>query len=96
MQNSALLTLCLAAMLLTGCTGAFEPFQRPGNWSMTGAARENTAQQVANPSDLFNGQSATNSNGVAASAAVDKALGGSTGNAAGLEATPQPIVQTGS
>ncbi len=96
MRVSAYFSLCLVALLLAGCAGALDPYQRPGNWSMTGAARENTAQQVANPSDLFNGQSAPTSSGVAASGAIDKALGGSAGTAAGLEATPQPIVQAGS
>ncbi len=96
MRISAVLSLYVVALLLAGCTGALEPFQRPGNWSMTGAARENIAQQVANPSDLYSGESSTTTNGVAASAAIDKALGGSAGNAAGLETAPQPIVQAGS
>ena len=96
MRISVSISLCLVAFLLAGCTGALDPYQRPGNWSMTGAARENTAQQVANPSDLYSGQSSPTANGVAASGAIDKALGGSAGTAAGLEATPQPIVQAGS
>jgi hypothetical protein len=76
---------------LSGCEGAFDPFQRPGNWSATGAANEDIAQQVAAPSDLISGRSNPNANGVAASAALDKALGpNGTGTAAGLQ-TPAQI-----
>jgi len=77
-----LLTLCLA-----GCYP--DPFQNPGDWSMTGASRKNIAVQVATPSQLIRGQQDSGSNGVAASAAIDKALGGAAGTAAGLQ-TPPP------
>jgi type IV pilus biogenesis protein CpaD/CtpE len=55
---------------------------------MTGALHKNIAIQAANPSDLISGQSVGASNGVAASAAIDKALGGPAGTAAGLQAPP--------
>ncbi len=85
---------CLTLLTLTGCVGAFDPFQRPGNWSATGASNETIAQQVANPSDLISGQSEATSNGVAASAAIDKALGANgAGTAAGLQ-TPTTITNT--
>jgi hypothetical protein len=87
------LGLAGALLLLAGCT---DPFQQPQNWSMTGAGRENTALQVADPSDLFTGKSSPTSNGVAASAGIDKALGGAAGSAAGLQTAPQPIAQAGS
>jgi type IV pilus biogenesis protein CpaD/CtpE len=93
MQVVNFLGLAAAVMLLAGCT---DPFQRPEDWSMTGAARENTALQVAQPSDLFNGKSSPTSNGVAASAAIDKAVGGAAGTATGLQTAPQPIAQAGS
>ena len=66
---------CVTLLTLTGCVGAFDPFQRPGNWAETGAANETIAQQAANPSDLISGRSDPLSNGIAASAAIDKALG---------------------
>jgi hypothetical protein len=75
------LTVCLA-----GCYP--DPFQNPGDWSMTGASRKNTAAQVETPSQLINGQQESGSNGVAASAAIDKALGGPAGTAAGLQTPP--------
>ena len=82
---------CVTLLTLTGCVGAFDPFQRPGNWAETGAANETIAQQVANPSDLISGRSDPLTNGVAASAAVDKALGANgAGTAAGLQ-TPTTI-----
>ena len=59
---------CVTLLTLTGCVGAFDPFQRPGNWAATGASNETIAQQVANPSDLISGQSDPLTNGVAASA----------------------------
>jgi hypothetical protein len=81
---------CVTLLTLTGCVGAFDPFQRPGQWAETGASNETIAQQAANPSDLISGQSESTSNGVAASAAIDKALGANgTGTAAGLQTTTQ-------
>lgn len=80
-----LLVLCMA---LSGCY--LDPYQNPNDWSMTGASRKNIAAQAAYPSDLIQGQSEPESNGVAASAAIDKALGGPAGTAAGLQ-TPPPI-----
>jgi len=86
--------LCLAMLGLSGCAGAFDPFQRPGDWAETGAARKTIAEQAANPSDLISGQSDSLSNGVAASAAIDKALGPKgAGTAAGLQ-TPAVIKNT--
>ncbi len=85
--------LCAAAMLaLSGCAGAFDPFQRPGNWAETGAANETIAQQAANPADLISGQGESTSNGVAASAAIDKAMGANgAGTAAGLQTPATPV-----
>ena len=85
---------CVTLLTLTGCVGAFDPFQRPGNWAETGAANETIAQQAANPSDLISGRSDPLSNGIAASAAIDKALGpAGSGTAAGLQ-TPATITNT--
>lgn len=76
-------------ILLIGLAGCYaDPFQNPGDWSMTGASRKNTAVQVATPSQLISGQPGDSSNGVAASAAIDKALGGPAGTAAGLQTAP--------
>jgi hypothetical protein len=82
---------------LSGCV--LDPFQRPGTWSMTGASREDIAQQAANPADLISGRSEPSSNGVAAVAGVDKALGANgAGTAAGLQTPVSPtsvFVSTG-
>jgi type IV pilus biogenesis protein CpaD/CtpE len=86
MRISAVLLLSMASIALTGCYP--DPFQNPSDWSMTGATRKNLAAQAANPSDLIEGRSELNSNGVAASAAIDKALGGAAGTAAGLQTPP--------
>ena len=75
MRRAAFFAFCAILLTLSGCEGAFDPFQRPGNWSATGAANETIAQQVAVPSDLISGRGNPYSNGVAASAALDKALG---------------------
>ncbi len=73
---------------LAGCYA--DPYQNPKNWAMNGAPRKDVAVQSAVPSQLIAGQGDDNSNGVAASAAIDKALGGAAGTAAGLQ-TPPPI-----
>ena len=94
MPRFTLRVLCLAMLGLSGCTGAFDPYQRPGNWALTGASNETIAQQAANPADLISGQSSPTSNGIAASAAIDKALGaGGAGTATGLQ-TPAVITNT--
>lgn len=80
------LQLVAMTFALAGCYA--DPFQNPGNWSMTGASRKNIAVQTATPSQLISGQQADGSNGVAASAAIDKALGGPAGTAAGLQTPP--------
>ncbi len=83
MRSWDLFLLSILALPLTGCYP--DPYQNPGNWSMTGASRKNIVQQAANPADLLSGRSNPYSNGVAASAAVDQALGGAAGTAAGLQ-----------
>ena len=79
----AILVLALA---LAGCY--LNPYQNPNDWSLSGASRRNIAVQTANPSDLIMGRSDPLANGVAASAGVDKALGGAAGTAAGLQTPP--------
>lgn len=99
MRATVFFVLCVMVLGLTGCVGAFDPFQRPGDWAATGASGKNVALQVANPGDLISGQSEATSNGVAASAAIDKALGANgAGTAAGLQTvtTPQSIAVSGS
>jgi hypothetical protein len=95
MRRAAFFAFCAILLTLSGCEGAFDPFQRPGNWVATGAANETIAQQVAVPSDLISGRGNPNTNGVAASAALDKALGpGGVGTAAGLQTPEQITVQS--
>jgi hypothetical protein len=91
MRTPALFLLALASLALTGCEGALDPFQQPYNWAMTGAARQNLAVQAATPAELISGQSSPTSNGVAASAGIDKALGGAAGTAAGLQTAPPAL-----
>jgi hypothetical protein len=78
-------------LLMVGLAGCYaDPYANPGDWSMTGATRKNVAIQAATPSQLIAGQPGGSSNGVAASAAIDKALGGAAGTAAGLQTAPPP------
>lgn len=73
---------------LTGCQGAFNPYNRPGDWSENGAANETIAQQVAQKSDLISGQSEPGVNGVIAVGGVEQATSG--GTAAGIQTTIKP------
>jgi len=86
MRRSTLLLLAIAGIGLTGCYP--DPFQNPADWSMNGGPRENLAQQAADPSELLQGHGDNMSNGVAAAAGVDTAIGGATGTAAGLQKAP--------
>jgi hypothetical protein len=83
MPRPAFFPFLVLSLGLTGCY--LDPYQNPNDWSMTGASDKNIAAQAANPSDLISGKSNLYSNGVAASAAIDKALGGAAGTAAGLQ-----------
>lgn len=79
-MRSKLFLLCSMALLtLSGCQGAFDPFNRPGDWSATGASRRATALQAANQSDLIQGQSEPGSNGVLAVGGIQKATTDGTG-----------------
>jgi len=84
-----------AAVLCLGLTGCYlEPFQNPGSWAPTGASNEDLAMQAANKDDLLTGRSEPGSQGVAAAAGVDVAVGGSGGTAAGLQKPPKEITFT--
>jgi len=81
-----------AAVICLGLTGCYaEPFQNPGDWAPTGAAREDLAMQAANKDDLLAGRSEPGSQGVAAAAGVDAAIGGANGSASGLQKPPAAI-----
>jgi hypothetical protein len=84
-----ILLLASATLGLSGCYA--DPFTDPRKWSMTAAPRENTAVEAANPADLIVGHGDATSNGVAASAGIDKALGGPAGTAAGLQTAPPAL-----
>lgn len=88
MRSLGFFVLCLGVLSLSGCVGAFDPFQRPGDWSATGASNANIAQQAADKGDLIQGRSQPGSNGVAAVAGVEKAMAG--GTAKGLQTEEQP------
>ena len=94
MRSALFFSFCVVLLTLTGCQGAFNPFNRPGNWSATGAANETIAQQVANKSDLLQGRSEPGSNGIAAVAGVEKAMSG--GTASGLQTTLSPTSSSAS
>jgi hypothetical protein len=66
MKRSAIMLLTLAAFGLTACQGAFDPWQRPGDWQVTGAANETIAQQAANKGDLIKGTDSPTTSGAAA------------------------------
>jgi len=94
MRSALFFSFCVMVLTLSGCAGAFDPFQRPGNWTATGAGNEATAQQVANKSDLLYGQSEPGSNGIAAVAGVEKTMTG--GTATGLQTTLTPTASSAS
>jgi len=94
MRSALFFSLCVVVLSLSGCEGAFNPFNRPGNWSETGAVNETIAQQAANKSDLLQGQSEPGSNGIAAVAGVEKAMTG--GTASGLQTTLAPTSSSAS
>ncbi len=88
MRSSILLFSCAALLALSGCQGAFNPFNRPGDWSATGASQEALAQQVANKSDLISGQSEPGSNGIIAVGGIEKAT--TDGTASGIQTALTP------
>lgn len=82
--------LGIICVSLTGCYP--DQFENPAQWSMDGAPRENTALMVADKSELIQGHGTpAGSNGVAAAAGVDLAIGGPAGTAAGLQKAPQAL-----
>jgi len=83
----------LLLLAFSGCASPFDPYGRPGNWVNTGATNADLAQQIANPADLIKGQSEPSSNGIAATAGLDKALSG--GSAAGLQTTAVVVSAAG-
>jgi hypothetical protein len=86
------LVVLLGAMCvsLAGCYP--DQFENPAQWSMNGSERENTALMTADKSELIQGHGTpAASNGVAAAAAVDVAIGGTAGNASGLQKPPPAI-----
>ena len=94
MRSALFFSFCVVVLTLSGCTGAFDPFKRPGNWSETGAANEALAQQAAYKSDLLQGRSEPGSNGIAAVAGVEKAMSG--GTASGLQTAVTPTASSAS
>jgi len=93
MRFPSLAILLVSALVLSGCVGPLDPdpFHRPGNWSMNAAPLENTATQVSDKSDLLQGKSDPSSDGIAAAAGVDQAIGGAAGSAAGLQKPPAAL-----
>ncbi len=94
MRPRDFIILGAAALGLAGCYG--DPFENPGDWSASNAPQENLNAQVANKADLISGHGNAYGNGVAASAAIDKALGQPAGTAAGLQTPPPALSSIGS
>jgi hypothetical protein len=85
MRSALFLGLCVGVLSLSGCAGAFDPYQRPGNWALTGASNETIAQQAADKGDLIQGRSEPGTNGDIAVQGIEKARTG--GTEAGLQTT---------
>ncbi len=94
MRARDFLILTAAALGLAGCYA--DPFQNPAQWSASNAAQDNLNAQVVTKSDLISGHGEATSNGVAASAGIDKALGQPAGTAAGLQTPPPALSSVGS
>jgi len=95
MRQFLLVLLGAICVSLAGCYP--DQYQNPAQWSMTGAAREDTALMTADKSELIQGHGTpATSNGVAAAAAVDVAIGGTSNSAAGLQKPPTAITFTSS
>jgi hypothetical protein len=94
MRSLTFFCLCTGVLSLSGCAGAFDPYQRPGNWSLTGAPTEIIAQQADNKADLIQGQSEPGTSGVVAVAGVQKAM--TNGTATGLQTIVTPTAPGGS
>ena len=56
-MRGAVFAAFAALLALTGCVGAFDPLQRPGNWVEEGSANETIAQQAAYKNELIKGSS---------------------------------------
>jgi hypothetical protein len=93
MRKLAFFGVCAVLLSLSGCEGAFDPFQRPGNWSATNASNITITQQVANKGDLIQGRSEPGTNGIVAVGGVEKAT--SNGTASGIQTTIQGTVPGG-
>ena len=94
MRSALFFCLCAGILTLSGCVGAFDPFQRPGNCAETGASNETIAEQVANKSDLIQGESEPGTNGIVAVGGLEKGL--TAGTASGVQTTVTPSVSNAS
>jgi hypothetical protein len=70
MKRSTIMVLVLSSMVLTACQGAFDPWQRPGNWVTTGAAQEDVAQQAMYKGELIKGSGIATSAGTYAASGI--------------------------
>ena len=61
-----------SAMSVTACGPQYDPITREEVWHPDHSNRANLTMQVANPSDLVRGTGTTTSDGMLASAAVDR------------------------
>ena len=66
-----LTALGVVAMLLSSCD-ALEPYDRDYTWRATGASQANLAAMAANPADLVQGRGSDGSDGLQATAAIER------------------------
>lgn len=46
----------LAVLLVAGCAGLSDPFERPGTWTVRGVNESNLRAMIVNPADLERGE----------------------------------------
>lgn len=64
------IALTSALVLLGGCAGMLDPYQRPGTWSNSGINDDNLRAMISNPYDLQRGVGASGAEGQEAASAV--------------------------
>jgi hypothetical protein len=66
-QSFAIAAVCL---MLSGCAGMLDPYERDGTWKITGVNDDNLRQMLLDPLDMHRGSGATVADGFEAAPAV--------------------------
>jgi hypothetical protein len=61
-----------AALLVAGCAGLTDPFERPGTWTPRGANDANLRAMIVNPADLERGEGDPRGRARQASGAIER------------------------